>query len=184
MASKKLIKFGALCSLGAAVFALPAQANSAIAATTKAKSGTFLGSAAQTRFGAVQVAVTVKSGKITNEDVIKLGNEFGNSMVVSHNPRLGGVVLAPFGEPGGELQVAKSKIKDLFGSDMHIKAGHSDLQKDRFYMPKAEYAQEGARQTPRSTKELRQELKRAEALRYREPSFLSETNPLTGGKVD
>ena len=65
MASKKLIKFGALCSLGAAVFALPAQANSAIAATTKAKSGTFLGSAAQTRFGAVQVAVTVKSGKIT-----------------------------------------------------------------------------------------------------------------------
>ena len=130
------------------------------------------------------ILVKPKSGKITNEDVIKLGNEFGNSMVVSHNPRLGGVVLAPFGEPGGELQVAKSKIKDLFGSDMHIKAGHSDLQKDRFYMPKAEYAQEGARQTPRSTKELRQELKRAEALRYREPSFLSETNPLTGGKVD
>ena len=130
------------------------------------------------------ILVKPKSGKITNEDVIKLGNEFGNSMVVSHNPRLGGVVLAPFGEPGGELQVAKSKIKDLFGSDMHIKAGHSDLQKDRFYMPKAEYAQEGARQTPRSTKELRQELKRAEALRYREPSFLSETNPLTGGIGD
>ena len=65
MKNAKLIKLGAICSLGAAVVALPAQANSAIAATTKAKSGTFLGSAAQTRFGAVQVAVTVKSGKIT-----------------------------------------------------------------------------------------------------------------------
>ncbi len=66
MKNTKLIKLGAICSLGAAIVVLPAQANSALAATTiKAKSGTFLGSAAQTRFGAVQVAVTVKSGKIT-----------------------------------------------------------------------------------------------------------------------
>jgi uncharacterized protein with FMN-binding domain len=69
MASKKLIKFGALCSLGAAVFALPVQANIANAATTKAKSGTFVGAAAQTRFGAVQVKVTIKIGKITKVSV-------------------------------------------------------------------------------------------------------------------
>lgn len=133
---------------------------------------------------ATAILVKPRSGKITNEDVIRLGNEFGNSMVVSHNPRLGGVVLAPFDKPAGELEIAKSKIKDLFGSDMHVKAGHSDLQMDRFYMPKAEYEKEGARKVPKSTQALREELKKAESLRYREPSFLSDTNPLSGGIGD
>ena len=133
---------------------------------------------------ATAILVKPKNGKISNEDVIRLGNEFGNSMVVSHNPRLGGVVLAPFDKPQGELQIAQSKIKDLFGSDMNIRAGHSDLIKDRFYMPKKDYAKEGARKVPKSTQALREELKKAESLRYREPSFLSDTNPLTGGKGD
>jgi hypothetical protein len=133
---------------------------------------------------ATAILVKPKSGKISNEDVIKLGNEFGNSMVVSHNPRLGGVILAPFDKPAGELEMAQSMIKDLFGSDMRVKAGHSDLTKDRFYMPRSEYAKEGARKVPKSTKAVRQELKEAEALRYREPSFLSDTNPLTGGTSD
>jgi len=133
---------------------------------------------------ATAILVKPKNGKISNEDVIRLGNEFGNSMVVSHNPRLGGVVLAPFDKPQGELQIAQSKIRDLFGSDMNIRAGHSDLQKDRFYMPKKDYGKEGARKVPKSTQALREELKKAESLRYREPSFLSDTNPLTGGKGD
>ena len=133
---------------------------------------------------ATAILVKPKSGKISNEDVIKLGNEFGNSMVVSHNPRLGGVVLAPFDKPSGELEMAQAMIKDLFGSDMHVKAGHSDLQKDRFYMPRSEYAKEGARKVPKSTQALREELKKAESLRYREPFFLSDTNPLTGGTGD
>ena len=133
---------------------------------------------------ATAILVKPKSGKISNEDVIKLGNEFGNSMVVSHNPRLGGVVLAPFDKPQGELQIAQSKIRDLFGPDMNIRAGHSDLQRDRFLMPKKDYAKEGARKVPKSTQALREELKKAEALRYREPSFLSDTNPLTGGTGD
>jgi gas vesicle protein len=133
---------------------------------------------------ATAILVRPKDGKITNEDVIKLGNEFGNSMVVSHNPRLGGVVLAPFGEPGGELQIAKSKIKDLFGSDMDIRAGHSSLQKDRFYMPRSDYSKEGARKVSKATKELRQELKKFETLRYPRPSSPSRTNPLTGDISD
>jgi len=130
------------------------------------------------------ILVKPKDGKISSEDVIKLGNEFGNSMVVSHNPTLGGVVLAPFGKPSGELQIAKSKIKDLFGSDMNIRAGHSSLQKDRFYMLKADYAKEGARKVPKATKELRQELKKFETLRYPKPSSPSRTTPLTGGTSD
>jgi gas vesicle protein len=133
---------------------------------------------------ATAILVRPKDGKITNEDVIKLGNEFGNSMVVSHNPRLGGVVLAPFGEPSGELQIAKSKIKDLFGSDMDIRAGHSSLQKDRFYMPRSDYSKEGARKVSKATKELRQELKKFETLRYPRPSSPSRTNPLTGDISD
>ena len=133
---------------------------------------------------ATAILVRPKDGKITNEDVIKLGNEFGNSMVVSHNPRLGGVVLAPFGEPSGELQIAKSKIKDLFGSDMDIRAGHSSIQKDRFYMPRSDYSKEGARKVPKATKELRQELKKFETLRYPRPSSPSRTNPLTGDISD
>ncbi len=59
-----LIKVGAICSLGAAVVAIPATNGSAFAATSKVKSGTFLGAPVQTRFGAVQVAVTVSNGKI------------------------------------------------------------------------------------------------------------------------
>jgi hypothetical protein len=94
------------------------------------------------------------------------------------------VVLAPFDKPQGELQLAQKKIKDLFGSDMRIKAGHSDLTKDRFYMPRSEYAKEGARKVPKSTKAVRQELKEAEARRYSKPSSLSDTNPLTGGTSD
>ena len=133
---------------------------------------------------ATAILVRPKDGKISNEDVIKLGNEFGNSMVVSHNPTLGGVVLAPFGEPSGELQIAKSKIKDLFGSDMDIRAGHSNLQKDRFYMPKSDYAKEGARRVPKQTKELRRELKKFETLRYPRPSSPSRTNPLIGDISD
>jgi hypothetical protein len=133
---------------------------------------------------ATAILVRPKDGKISNEDVIKLGNEFGNSMVVSHNPTLGGVVLAPFGEPSGELQIAKSKIKDLFGSDMDIRAGHSNLQKDRFLMPRSDYAKEGARRVPKATKELRRELKKFETLRYPRPSSPSRTNPLIGDISD
>jgi uncharacterized protein with FMN-binding domain len=59
-----LIKTGAICSIGATIAALPLANSGAFAATTKAKSGTFLGAAAQTRFGAVQVAITVTNGKI------------------------------------------------------------------------------------------------------------------------
>ena len=44
-------------------------ANAATVKTTVKKSGTFLGSAYMTRYGAVQVSVTVKSGKITKVTV-------------------------------------------------------------------------------------------------------------------
>lgn len=78
MASRKLLKTVALCGIGAAISFIPAGISTASATTTKTtkpvkkivkkavkKSGTFLGSAAMTQYGAVQVSVTLKSGKIT-----------------------------------------------------------------------------------------------------------------------
>ncbi len=72
MASSKLIKGAAICGIGAATAFIPAGLSSANAATVKTtvkKSGTFLGSAYMTRYGAVQVSVTVKNGKITKVNV-------------------------------------------------------------------------------------------------------------------
>jgi hypothetical protein len=105
-------------------------------------------------------------GKITSEDIIKIGKALGDDMVVSHNPRLGGVVLAPFDKPQGELQMAQQKIKDLFGKDMKVKFGHSDLQKDRFFMPKETYESMGAKPVPQETLDLRKQLKEMENRRF------------------
>ncbi len=76
MPSSKLIKTAAICGIGAAASFIPAVVATSNASTIKVptkattkptvkKSGTFLGAAAQTRYGAVQVSVTVKKGKIT-----------------------------------------------------------------------------------------------------------------------
>lgn len=76
MASSKLVKTAAICGIGAVASFIPAGFNAANAATAAThakkatkpavkKTGTFLGSAYMTRYGAVQVSVTVKNGKIT-----------------------------------------------------------------------------------------------------------------------
>ena len=87
MASSKLAKTVAFCGIGAATSFIPVAISSATAATiqstkvtqsTKAtkpakttakKTGTYLGSAANTIYGAVQVSVTIKRGKITKVNV-------------------------------------------------------------------------------------------------------------------
>jgi uncharacterized protein with FMN-binding domain len=68
VATQRFRKTAAICGIGAFASLIPLGVNAADAATTKTtvkKSGTFLGSAAMTRYGAVQVSVTVKNGKIT-----------------------------------------------------------------------------------------------------------------------
>jgi uncharacterized protein with FMN-binding domain len=64
----RLTKVGAICALGATSALFTASdLSGAQAATTKAKTGTktYLGSAAQTMYGPVQVKITVTNGKIT-----------------------------------------------------------------------------------------------------------------------
>ena len=68
VASQKFRKTAAICGIGAFASLIPLGVNAADASTVKTtvkKSGTFLGAAYQTRYGAVQVSVTVKNGKIT-----------------------------------------------------------------------------------------------------------------------
>lgn len=72
MASSKFVKVAAFCGIGAVASFLPSGMVPVIAATVKTvakpaakKSGTFLGASAMTHYGAVQVSVTVKKGKIT-----------------------------------------------------------------------------------------------------------------------
>lgn len=68
MARQKFRKTAAICGIGAFASLIPLGVSTADAATVKTtvkKSGTFLGAAYQTRYGAVQVSVTVKKGKIT-----------------------------------------------------------------------------------------------------------------------
>jgi uncharacterized protein with FMN-binding domain len=70
--SSKLIKGAAICGIGAASALVPVGLSSANAATVKTtvkKSGTFLGAAYMTHYGAVQVSITVKNGKITKVNV-------------------------------------------------------------------------------------------------------------------
>jgi len=121
---KSVVKFGALCSLGATIAALPAMTSSAEAATTKtaaakAKSGTFLGTAVQTRFGAVQVAVTVKSGKITKVSVpVYPTSEFRDQQINSQAiPLLVQEVL----------QVQSSNIQGVSGASYTSQGFYSSL---------------------------------------------------------
>jgi uncharacterized protein with FMN-binding domain len=68
VASQRFRKTAAICGVGAVASLLPLGVNASNAATVKTtvkKSGTFLGASAMTRYGAVQVSVTVKNGKIT-----------------------------------------------------------------------------------------------------------------------
>lgn len=72
MLSSKFVKRAALCGIGAVVSFTVSGVVAADAATKKTtvkpavkKSGTFLGASVMTHYGAVQVSVTVKNGKIT-----------------------------------------------------------------------------------------------------------------------
>ena len=92
-----------------------------------------------------------KGGKLTNEEVIELGKRLGGDMVVAHNPRLGGVVVYPFGEVTkgqipSEFLDAQSVAGNVLGKRADIKFGNADMNKDRLYMSRSEYDSSGARE--------------------------------------
>jgi uncharacterized protein with FMN-binding domain len=58
--------------------------SSGTSTTTGLKNGTYTGSAASTRFGNVQVAITVAGGKITNVDVPQYPNGSGRDVEIAN----------------------------------------------------------------------------------------------------
>ncbi len=69
---------------------------SAAPSAAPAPSGTFDGSVVQTRFGPVQVSVTIANGKIAEVTALQLTNDGGRSVMISNQaaPILRGEVLA------------------------------------------------------------------------------------------
>ena len=123
---------------------------------------------------ASSMLIKPKGGKLTNEEVIELGKRLGGDMVVAHNPRLGGVVVYPFGEvtKGSipqEFLDAQSIANSVLGKRTDIKYGISDFNKDRMYMPRTEYAKEGAREPSPQFLAERKRLKKQEARAFPSP---------------
>ena len=96
---------------------------------------------------------------LTNEQVRDLADHLSDSMVVSHNPHLGGVYIAPFGTEPLNVDAAKHAAANVLGDQSHIQYGISDLNKDRIFMPDFTYGDYGARAVPPDVAQMRNELK-------------------------
>jgi len=87
-------------------------------------------------------------------------------MIVAHNPRLGGVVIAPFemtkGQVPTEFLTAQSVADAILGKRAKITYGKSEPGKDLMYMGRSDYATEGAREPSAESKAMRERLQRAE----------------------
>jgi len=120
---------------------------------------------------ATAMLIKPKGGNLTNEQVIQLGKTLGGDMVVAHNPRLGGVVVYPFGnvtkgQIPKEFLDAQSVGRDVLGKDFSVQYGKADPVKDRMFMGSGDYASEGARPTSPSTTTMRERIKRAEQRKF------------------
>lgn len=109
-----------------------------------------------------------KSGQLSPDEIVALADRLGSSMVVSHNPRLGGVVVVPFGEvkrgniPTEFIQ-AQSAANDILGKKANVQYGVADMAKDRLFMEKPDYASYGSRPADPEFEKYRDELKYLES---------------------
>jgi hypothetical protein len=107
-----------------------------------------------------------RSGVLSNDEVINLAKELGSRMVVAHNPRLGGIVVHPFGEAEKGVhnkfaKQAKAKARKVLGKEADITYGTSDINKDRaFSMGAEDYAKAGAKPASEDVNQVREMLKR------------------------
>lgn len=86
---------------------------------------------------------------LTKQQVTDLYERLGHKMAVSHNPRLGGIVVFPYEElPKGkisrELLRAQQAAEQVLGDRAKVQFGKSDYNRDRMYIPNTDYAKEGA----------------------------------------
>ena len=106
-----------------------------------------------------------KGGKLTNEQVIEIGQQLPG-MIVAHNPRLGGVVVMPFdyskGKVPAEFFDAQAIAKSVLGKRAEFTYGRADPIKDRMYIERGDYAKEGAGRPSDASTKMRQRIQRAE----------------------
>jgi hypothetical protein len=117
--------------------------------------------------------ISPKGGKLTNEEVVMLGQQLPG-MIVAHNPRLGGVVVMPFDQAKGKVPTeffdAQDVAKSVLGKRANFTYGKADPAKDRLYIERGDYATEGAKPSSASSKAMRERLQRAEGRLFREPA--------------
>ena len=117
--------------------------------------------------------ISPKGGKLTNEEVVMLGQQLPG-MIVAHNPRLGGVVVMPFDQAKGKVPTeffdAQDVAKSVLGKRANFTYGKADPAKDRLYIERGDYATEGAKPSSAESKAMRERLQRAEGRLFREPS--------------
>jgi len=120
-------------------------------------------------------AMLIKTkGGLTGDEIVQLASRLGNEMVVTHNPRLGGVVIYPFGPVGKggapEFGVAKKAAQEILGKKGKIQYGVADYDKDRLFMEqvKGDYQRAGAKETSPEKAERRQKLQGLEKFMFPE----------------
>lgn len=109
---------GALGAAGASAAAASGAAGASGAAAAAGK--TYAGSVIQTRFGPVQVQITVKAGAITDVSALQLTNDSGRSVQISNRaaPLLRTEVLA----------AQSAKVKTISGATVTSSAYVTSLQ--------------------------------------------------------
>jgi len=116
--------------------------------------------------------IKTKEG-LSKDQIADLARVLGSDMVVSHNPKLGGVVVFPFGpvtkgQIPEEFLTAQSAASKVLGKDAKIQYGKSDFAKDRLFMDKSEYPGAGAVPMSKEQQALRGSLQGIEKFMFPE----------------
>lgn len=107
--------------------------------------------------------ITGKGGPLTAEQVKAIGARLPG-MIVSHNPRIGGVFVAPYMAKSNSINPEFLKAQEVanavLGKDAKYQFGKADPDKDLMYMHKSTYDLEGARPASPAAVAKRQALRR------------------------
>jgi len=108
--------------------------------------------------------IKTKEG-LTPDEIAELAKKLGGKMAVTHNPKLGGVVVFPFGSVREgliprELLRAQQAADELLGKRGQVQFGISDFGKDRAYLQKSEgdYTKAGALPMSKEQQKQREKL--------------------------
>ena len=118
--------------------------------------------------------IKTKEG-LTADEVAELAKALGGKMAVTHNPRLGGVVVFPFGSVREgliprELLRAQQAADKLLGKRGEVQFGISDYGKDRAYMlaKEGDYQKAGAKPMSKEQQAQREKLQGLEKFLFPE----------------